>query len=212
MRLYQPPHDTTGMTRQGRTAVLCFALCMCSSWAFSARSTFAGGGLQRLRLQHAAACASSRIQSSSRLLVMRDASASYWFEKGDAIKVVDDVIKAGENLRGRQGFVIQTWEKCDVDPTCCCAEQVDLGMAVRAEFQGSERSDQDEGSFYHYFAEDELLKQEKVTIEDVSDSSQVAFDGMSCMAFKLDQLQLDKKPRGIASFDPQAESDSSDSS
>jgi hypothetical protein len=127
---------------------------------------------------------------------MRDASASYWFRIGDAVRVVDDVVKAGENLRERQGVVVETWEKCDVDPTCCCAEQVDLGMAVRVEFQGSERSIEEEGSFFHYFAEDELLKQ------DLSEASQLPFNGMSCRAFKLDQLQLDRKPRGIASFEP----------
>jgi hypothetical protein len=137
---------------------------------------------------------------------MRDLSASYWFQAGDAVKVVDDVMKAGSNLRERQGVVVQTWEKCDVDPTCCCAEQVDLGMAVRVEFQGSEQAADGEGSFDHYFAEEELIKQPKeetkVVIQDVSEDTQVAFDGMTCKAFKLDQLQLDKKPRKLASFEP----------
>jgi hypothetical protein len=137
---------------------------------------------------------------------MRDHSASYWFQTGDTVKVVDDVIKAGSNLRDRQGVVVQTWEKCDVDPTCCCAEQVDLGMAVRVEFQGSEQSTDGEGSFYHYFAEEELIKrtkeETKVVIQDVSEDTQIAFDGASCKAFKLDQLQFDKKPRRLASFEP----------
>jgi hypothetical protein len=139
---------------------------------------------------------------------MRDLSASYWFQVGDTVKVVDDVIKAGSNLRERQGVVVQTWEKCDVDPTCCCAEQVDLGMAVRVEFQGSEQARDEDGHFYHYFAEEELIKQAvakeetKIVIQDVSADSQIAFDGMSCKAFKLDQLQLDKKPRKLASFEP----------
>jgi hypothetical protein len=88
-------------------------------------------------------------------------------------------------------------------------------MAVRVEFQGSEQATDEEGSFLHYFAEEELLKQvvakeETVVIQDVSKDSQVAFDGMSCTAFKLDQLQLDKKPRKIASFEPyRADSESS---
>ena len=50
-------------------------------------------------------------------LQMRDASASYWFQVGDRVKVVDDVYKANINLLGRQGKVVETWEKCDVDPT-----------------------------------------------------------------------------------------------
>jgi hypothetical protein len=171
--------------------------------AFTSRSTFVGGR----QLGVIFTSGSGRLQSSG--LTMRDHSASYWFQVGDAVKVVEDVIKAGSNLRERQGVVVQTWEKCDVDPTCCCAEQVDLGMAVRVEFQGSEQAIDGEGrSFFHYFAEEELIKQAdakeetKAVIQDVSEDSQIAFDGMSCMAFKLDQLQLDKKPRKLASFEP----------
>ena len=94
---------------------------------------------------------------SGSLLTMRDASASYWFKVGDSVKVVDDVSKSGVNLRNRVGRVIETWEKCDVDPTCCCAEQVDIGMAVRVEFSGTELNAEAEGSsFKHYFAEAEL--------------------------------------------------------
>ena len=96
-----------------------------------------------------------RPQPQRQTISRRDASASYWFQLGDTVKVVaDDVEKAGTNLRDRVGTVIETWEKCDVDPTCCCAEQVDVNMAVRVEFQGTEADptimDQ---SFRHYFAE-----------------------------------------------------------
>ena len=99
---------------------------------------------------------------------MRDASASYWFKVGDTVKVVEDVMKAGSSLRNRRGTVVETWEKCDVDPTCCCAEQVDLGMAVRVEFQ-DEISDGGSDnleigtctSFFHYFGEEELVKIEE---------------------------------------------------
>ena len=72
---------------------------------------------------------------------MRDRSASYWFTKGDVVQVVEDVFSStyaannnNNNLKGRIGTVVETWEKCDVDPTCCCAEQVDLNMAVRVLF------------------------------------------------------------------------------
>jgi len=144
------------------------------------------------------------VGSPSFALVMRDASASYWFRVGDSVRVVDDVLKAGSNLNGRIGTVVETWEKCDVDPTCCCAEQVNPEMAVRVRFQGTEKqaSASGEGSFYHYFAEEELVKirsEEEQISEPV-----VPFDGMSCVAFKMDQLKIDEKPRHIASYDPNA--------
>eukprot|EP00956_Cyclotella_meneghiniana_P031067 scaffold80492_cov75-Cyclotella_meneghiniana.AAC.1 len=37
----------------------------------------------------------------------------------------------GRNLKGLDGIVVETWEKCDVDPTCCCAEWVDEGLSVQ---------------------------------------------------------------------------------
>lgn len=97
----------------------------------------------------------TRSQSSlSSMLTMRDRSSSYWFSVGQRVRVVEDVWRGSsftspsistsistspsasqrENLKGRTGTVVETWEKCDVDPTCCCAEQVDTNMAVRVEF------------------------------------------------------------------------------
>lgn len=86
---------------------------------------------------------------------MRDSSAAYWFSVGDTVEVVEDVRKADKNLRGWKGRVVETWEKCDVDPTCCCAEQVDENMAVRVKFEAREGLQ----PFFHYFAESELIKQ-----------------------------------------------------
>ena len=143
---------------------------------------------------------------------MRDASASIWFKAGNSVKVVDDVYKANVNLLGTIGTVVETWEKCDVDPTCCCAEQVDIGMAVRVEFERKDNMDlppelfEGSSSFLHYFAEEELLKVAKEELEQTSTGNQVAasvpFDGMSCTAFKLNQLEPNQKPRGIANFEP----------
>lgn len=133
-------------------------------------------------------------------LTMRDVSASYWFQVGQSVRVVDDVTKAGSNLRNCIGKVVETWEKCDVDPTCCCAEQVDTGMAVRVEFQGTEQDESGDGSFYHYFAENELEKVEEPTIIEAADSH-VAFDGMSCKAFKLERLQMGQQARRLAAFE-----------
>lgn len=93
---------------------------------------------------------------------MRDRSSSYWFSVGDRVRVVDDVLKGPQNLKGRIGKVVETWEKCDVDPTCCCAEQVDTDMAVRVIFEEDEQSQNTDNNgsamFYYYFAEEELVK------------------------------------------------------
>jgi hypothetical protein len=142
--------------------------------------------------------------SSRSSLVMRDLSACYWFKLGDSVRVIKDVTKAGCNLRGRFGKVLQVWEKCDIDPTCCCAEQVDLGMAVRVEFEGTEADEEASPglSFYHYFAEDELVNvneqqvEQETTLEDP-----VAFDGLSCKAFKLDRLKMGQQARRLADFE-----------
>lgn len=106
-------------------------------------------------------CSHPKSSNNNNLLItMRDRSASYWFTVGDTVRVVaDDVEKAGFNLHHRVGRVVQTWEKCDVDPTCCCAEQVDLNMAVRVEFNGTESDPSVAGtSFLHYFGEIELIQ------------------------------------------------------
>ena len=92
-----------------------------------------------------------------------DHSASTWFRVGEQVVVVEDVLLAnGDNLRGRKGVVLETWEKCEVDPTCCCAEQVDKDMAVRVEFEmpGDKKIGDDEKNkpFTYYFAEEELGK------------------------------------------------------
>uniref|UniRef100_A0A7S4MK47 Uncharacterized protein n=1 Tax=Odontella aurita TaxID=265563 RepID=A0A7S4MK47_9STRA len=135
----------------------------------------------------------ARVKVSSSLL-MRDASSAYWFKVGDTVEVVEDVLKAGINLKGRVGTVTETWEKCDVDPTCCCAEFVDAGFAVHVEFRELDKEGDD--LFIHFFAEDELKKSKDV----------VPFDGMSCTAFKLKQLNVGQKPRSLASYDPSDDS------
>jgi hypothetical protein len=146
--------------------------------------------------------------------MMRDASASYWFRVADTVQVVDDVLVGGataqspiaqatrsrQNLKGRYGTVVETWEKCDVDPTCCCAEQVDVGLAVRVEFDDGDESGN--GKFLHCFAEEELVQVMTGTTTSNATKMVVPFDGMSCSAFKLQQLNFDPKPRRIASFDP----------
>ncbi len=124
---------------------------------------------------------------------MRDRSASMAFRVGDRVRVTEDLVYRDMNLKHRRGIVVETWEKCEVDPTCCCAEQVDVNMAVRVEFL------QEDGvAFTHYFGEDELSR--------VGYKNE-AFDGMTCTAFKLEQLERNQHPRSIASYDPNQSKD-----
>jgi len=55
------------------------------------------------------------ITSSGRF--MGDHSSATRFKVGDSVVVIDDVMKMGRNLKGLDGTVVETWEKCDVDPT-----------------------------------------------------------------------------------------------
>ena len=122
-------------------------------------------------------------------LTMRDRSATYWFSQGDHVEVVTDMYKSGVNLKCKRGVVVEAWEKCDVDPTCCCAEQVDCDLAIRVEF--NEANISDHGKFTHYFNEDELRK---VLPPDVVEGlSFVPFDGMTCQAFKLELMDAQRK-------------------
>lgn len=141
------------------------------------------------------------------VVTMRDASSAYWFSTGDSVRVVDDVVKAGASLKARVGTVVETWEKCDVDPTCCCAEQVDTGMAVRVEFQGTETDGSVSGtSFMHFFAEEELIKVKED--EKTASKEELPFDGMSCKAFKLDHLKMGEQAKRIAAFEQSRTDDS----
>lgn len=85
-------------------------------------------GTARMKLSH-----SNRGAGPRTIVQMKDASCAYWFNVGDKVKASSSVVKAGIELKGRVGVVMMnTWEKCDVDPTCCCAEFVDDNFAVRA--------------------------------------------------------------------------------
>ena len=93
---------TTSFTTQRRSLYS-------ASKSRNARKIFVPGGFGRQR---------AYLRRTNSFMDMRDVSASYWFKVGDQVKVVDDVMKAGSSLRNRQGTVLETWEKCDVDPTC----------------------------------------------------------------------------------------------
>ena len=65
-------------------------------------------------------------------------------------------------------------------------------------------------TFIHYFAESELIKKkddapintnEKENDDNKQQSTEIAFDGLSCTAFKLDKLSMREQARRIAAFE-----------
>ena len=61
---------------------------------------------------------------------------------------------------------------------------MELDLAIRVKFLGTETNANEEGWFEFRFNEDELQK--------AADEQPVAFDGMSCKAFKLEQLDAQR--------------------
>lgn len=165
-------------------------------------------------------CGCHRHHRSS--LYMRDTSMSYWFTVGDQVQVTKDVFMTttnqndGDNrnrinLRHRIGIVLETWEKCDVDPTCCCAEQVDTNMSVYVQLRSDVDPNKDvTTNVRYYFSEDELMKinpledrNEVESSHNNNNNNNVPFNGFSCVAFKSNLIkQNQQQPRRIASYDP----------
>ena len=62
-------------------------------------------------------------------------------------------------------------------------------------------------TFGHYFAEDELVKMKEKEEEECTEDQEgesdatIAFDGLSCTAFKLDKLKMGEQAKRIAKFD-----------
>lgn len=114
----------------------------------------------------------SNYNRNENLIKMRDMSSANVFQIGDRVKVVSSVFKAGIDLKGKVGIVKETWEKCEVDPTCCCAEFVDENFAVYVQFSNGDGDNSIDISsdgqslnivglndyYTHYFAEEELVK------------------------------------------------------
>ncbi len=137
-------------------------------------------------------------------LFMADHSSVTSLKVGNEVTVIADVLKAGKNLRGLSGTVIETWEKCQVDPTCCCSEWVDEGLSVRVRFCVDEANEFfANDTFIHYFAESELAKKKEDSCIDKQEegNTPIAFDGMSCTAFKVDKLKMGEQAKRIANFE-----------
>ena len=110
-------------------------------------------------------------------------------------------MKGGVDLMGFTGMVAELWSKCEVDPTCCCAEQVGLNMAVLVKFDGSVPGGKNVPSgksFTHYFGEDELEK--SIISSEKQDDKDAPFDGLSCKAFKLKQLDMGGQAQRLKAF------------
>ena len=84
----------------------------------------------------------------TRPVVMLDSSSSAWRD-GDRVVVATSVRAQGRDFLGERGTVVDSWEKCQEDPHCCCAELADDGVAVTVRF--------DDG-VVTYFADDELRR------------------------------------------------------
>ena len=146
------------MRRSVAAVLLLLAAAMTLAASFSIG--FADHGLGRLKRRVDAA-------SLCRSPAMRDHSTVTEFADQDRVEVTVELSARGSSLKGMVGTIASTWEKCEVDPTCCCAE---LGMeeaSVEVVFHApdaGERFDRftlsDEerarGSFSAYFSPEEL--------------------------------------------------------
>ena len=105
-------------------------------------------------------------------------------------------------------YIITQWEKCDVDPTCCCAEWVDEGLSVRVRFNNDDRNELfANDTFTHYFAESELIEKKIDDGEDgntTQSTAGVAFDGL---VHKLDKLSMGEQAKRIAAFEASQKKD-----
>ena len=91
---------------------------------------------------------------------MRDAStASVFFSVGDKVRIIKDVWHRPQSLPSfnsidLEGTVCEVWEKCEVDPHCCCAELA-FDAPIQVRFLGNQYiSDID--NWTAHFAMDEI--------------------------------------------------------
>lgn len=114
------------------TLFLLLALAAASSWLAAAAFVVLPFVSSRV-LQRAAASASAaraaaaagrwrhqRFQQGR--IEMRDASMVTDVAVGDRVRVKQGVVLDGRDWGGLEGTVAYVWEKCEVDPHCCCAE------------------------------------------------------------------------------------------
>ena len=114
-------------------------------------------GFNRLRMR-----ALSQYRRTNGDLLMRDGStAAVFFAIGDKVCVTNDVIHNPKGLpsfssKGLIGSIKDIWEKCEVDPHCCCAELA-FEAPIEVEFTGSQY-DPSLSKWTGFFAPDEIKK------------------------------------------------------
>lgn len=94
-------------------------------------------------------------------LTMRDGStATTYFSVGDSIRVITDVwhhppSRPSFNSFGLIGVVVDIWEKCEVDPHCCCAELA-FDAPIEVKFEGIESYPTTTNSWTAHYSCDEI--------------------------------------------------------
>ena len=126
---------------------------------------------------------------------MKDASAVTYFRNGDEVQVVcDEVTRKGSKLGGLRGRCVDVWEKCEVDPTCCCAEQVEEAHAVTVEFQPFLLGE----GYRYWFDEDELRKVRAGCDGAESSDHAGGADDAELLAAEVALAAYDRQHRGAA--------------
>ena len=96
------------------------------------------------------------------ILTMRDGStASTYFNVGDKVRVVENVWHNPPTLptfssKDLEGIICGVWEKCEVDPSCCCAELA-FDAPIEVQFEGAQYNE-GAASWTAHFAFDEIVR------------------------------------------------------
>jgi hypothetical protein len=100
-----------------------------------------------------------------RSMFMRDGStAAVYFQIGDKVKITEDVMhqpksKPAFSSKGLEGRIKDIWEKCEIDPHCCCAElATDAPIEVEFENDLYYGTGENNGIWTGHFAADEIQK------------------------------------------------------
>mmetsp|Transcript_68872 Transcript_68872/g.164312 ORF Transcript_68872/g.164312 Transcript_68872/m.164312 type:complete len:167 (+) Transcript_68872:20-520(+) len=110
-------------------------------------------------------------------VLMKDHSSVTEFSANDRVEVTAELSTRGGALKGMVGTIVETWEKCEVDPICCCAENGMEEASVEVSFTAPEMGDafsrfdlsekeRAQGRFSSFFSAEELsLVTRTVTVQ-----------------------------------------------
>lgn len=111
-------------------------------------------------------CRAKTIDRSSALSMKDSSTADAYFQVGNRVRVIANVQHNPINSEkfssyGYEGIVTSVWEKCEVDPHCCCAEMA-FDAPIEVTFTNNKgvtaTEDTTEGSWKAYYALDEIVK------------------------------------------------------